>query len=72
MAAVDYERVLVRLKGEIAKQPSHGSRQLLATIGKLESECEIKEGDQVEFPVELRRGVRPALSGEAVAAAADG
>lgn len=35
---VDHERVLVELKAVIAAKPSHGSKDLLATIGRLEAE----------------------------------
>lgn len=35
---VDHERVLVELKAVIAAKPSHGQRDLLAEIGRLEAE----------------------------------
>lgn len=42
---VDSERVLVELKAEIAAKPSHGSRDLLATIGRLEAEHRMAADD---------------------------
>lgn len=36
---VDYERVVLRLKQEVARKPSHGKRDLLTLIAELEVEC---------------------------------
>jgi hypothetical protein len=41
---VDFERVIALLKREVASKPSHGQRDLLATIARLEGECMIEEG----------------------------
>ena len=40
----DHERVLLKLKSHIAAKASHGQRDLLGLIGKLEAECAIEEG----------------------------
>jgi hypothetical protein len=40
----DHERVLLKLKAHIASKGSHGQRELLGLIGKLEVECSVEEG----------------------------
>lgn len=41
---VDCERVLLLLKQHIASKNSHGQRDLLAEIARLEVECRVDEG----------------------------
>lgn len=40
---IDYEKVLVLLKREISAKPSHGQRDLLASIARIEGECAVDE-----------------------------
>jgi hypothetical protein len=40
---IDHERVLLLLKQEISAKPSHGQRDLLAAIARLEGECALDE-----------------------------
>lgn len=49
---VDHAEVLRRLKGVIASKPSHGQRDLLAAVGRLEAECDTDDGEYQRF---LRR-----------------
>lgn len=61
MPAVDYERVMVRLKAHIASKPSHGQRELFETIINLEVDCEIPEGQDLfdDRPLPTPRAQRP-------------
>lgn len=40
---VDYQEVVLRLTQEIASKKSHGQRDLLASIARLEAECAVPE-----------------------------
>lgn len=40
---VDYERLVLRLKQEVAAKGSHGRRDLLSLIATLEAECSTPE-----------------------------
>jgi hypothetical protein len=39
MAVIDYERAWIRLKAVIVEKGSHGQRDLLAEMGRIEVEC---------------------------------
>jgi hypothetical protein len=60
MPVFDAERAWLRLKAEIAKKGSHGQRDLLAEMGRIEVECALDdhernfEGGQVVRPLESR------------------
>lgn len=43
MPAVDYERVCVKLRAEIASKASHGRNALLQRFIEIEKECELVE-----------------------------
>lgn len=44
MAAVNYERLVLRLKEHVLSRRSHGQDALLGVIARLELECEVPEG----------------------------
>jgi hypothetical protein len=46
MALVDYERAWLALKAEIAKKPSHGKRDLQATMVDIELGSLVPEGQE--------------------------
>lgn len=46
MAAVNYERVVLRLKEHVLSRRSHGQDALLQAITRLELECEVPEGEE--------------------------
>ena len=42
---IDYERVLLRMKEELTRKPSHSAKDLLAKLGELEVECQLPESE---------------------------
>lgn len=69
---VDYERVVLELKGILASKKSHGGQALLADVARLEAEHQVVEGSMerairlygFEIPGDLPRPTDPlALEG---------
>lgn len=60
MPAVDYERVLVKMKAHVASKASHGRSELLEKLAEFEVACEVPEGqegfDPAPMPRHLHRG----------------
>jgi hypothetical protein len=73
MAVVDHERAWLAFKKVITSKASHGQRELLAEMARIEIECEVPEGQEGfdGTPLAKRDGSRPAES-QPVLAAADG
>lgn len=46
MPVVNYERAWLRLKAHIDGKPSHGTRDLLSEMGRIEVACEIPEAEE--------------------------
>lgn len=46
MPVVNYERAWLQLKAHIDGKPSHGTRDLLAQMGRIEVACEIPEAEE--------------------------
>jgi hypothetical protein len=57
---VDYERVCVKLRAEIASKASHGRSALLQRFAEIEAECELPEGQDLYDDRPLPR--RPAAT----------
>lgn len=47
MAVVDHERGWLALKKYVASKSSHGKRDLLEEMTRIEIECEVPEGQEV-------------------------
>lgn len=47
MPVVDYERAWLRLKAHVDTKNSHGTRDLLREMTKIEVSCEIPEGSEL-------------------------
>jgi hypothetical protein len=58
--AVDYERVVVKLRREIASKPSHGRDALLVRMAEIEAECELPEPQSLYDDRPLPLPPRPA------------
>jgi peptide methionine sulfoxide reductase MsrB len=46
MAVVDHERAWLAFKKVVTSKASHGQRDLLAEMARIEIECEVPEGQQ--------------------------
>jgi hypothetical protein len=46
MAALDYERAWLAFKKVVTAKASHGQRELLAEMARIEIECEVPEGQE--------------------------
>jgi hypothetical protein len=46
MAVVDHERAWLAFKKVITAKASHGQRELLAEMARIEIECEVPEGQE--------------------------
>lgn len=46
MAVVDHERAWLALKKVVTSKPSHGQRDLLSEMARIEIECEVPEGQE--------------------------
>jgi peptide methionine sulfoxide reductase MsrB len=68
MAVVDHERAWLAFKKVITAKPSHGQRDLLAEMARIEIECEVPEG-QEGFDGAPPARSRPAESPPALAVA---
>jgi hypothetical protein len=58
---VDYERAWLELKAAIVEKNSHGQRDLLSTMSRIEVQCRLPEGERNfdPTPLEQRPAVRP-------------
>jgi hypothetical protein len=68
VATIDYERAWGLLKTEIVSKPSHGKKDLLASIGEIEVKCmapEDTESFDTSHPEGRRRPLRGAQNGVA-------
>lgn len=46
MALIDHEKAWLRLKAHVVTKRSHGERELLETMGRIEVECMVPEGQE--------------------------
>lgn len=58
MAAVDYERAWLRLKALVVEKTSHGQRDLLAQMSRIEVDCAVPEGQEAYDPAPPYPSVR--------------